>query len=79
MGYASVIVSFIVCLFFNVFLNSFDVYSDITLTFHTLTFNLGASLLLSGCRVCHGKEDKDVFKSHRLYFLLLRVPKQPDF
>ena len=62
MGYATVIVSFIVCLSFNVFLNPFDVYSDISLTFNTLTFNLGDSILLSGCRFCHGKEDKDIFK-----------------
>ena len=61
MGVASVIVSFAVCIFFNVGLNSFDVYSDITLAYNTLTFNLGDSLLLTGCKVCQGKEDKDVF------------------
>ena len=61
MGYATVIVSFITCLSLNVLLNSFDVYSDITLAFNTLTFNLGDSILLSGCRVCYGKVDKDVF------------------
>ena len=61
MGIASVIVSFAVCIFFNVGLNSFDVYSDITLAYNTLTFNLGDSLLLTGCKVCMGKEDKDVF------------------
>ena len=62
MGVASVIVSFAVCIFFNVGLNSFDVYSDITLAYNTLTFNLGESLLLTGCKVCSGKEDKDVFE-----------------
>ena len=61
MGVASVIVSFAVCIFFNVGLKSFDVYSDIILAYNTLTFNLGDSLLLSGCKVCFGKEDKDVF------------------
>ena len=61
MGFGSVIVCFVMCFYFNVFLNSFDVYSDIALAFNTLTFNLGDSLLLSGCKVCHGKEDKDVF------------------
>ena len=60
MGVASVIVSFAVCIFFNVGLNTFDVYSDITLAYNTLTFNLGDSLLLSGCKVCMGKADKDV-------------------
>ena len=61
MGVASVIVSFAVCIFFNVGLKSFDVYSDIILTYNTLTFHLGDSILLSGCKVCMGREDKDVF------------------
>ena len=61
MGIASVIASFVLCWFFNVFLNSFDTYSDVTLASNTLTFNLGESLLLSGCKVCHGKENKDIF------------------
>ena len=63
MGKAIVIASFIICVFFNVFLNSFDVYSDTALAYKTLTFDLGDSLLLSGCRVCHDKEDADVFTS----------------
>ena len=63
MGKAIVIASFTICVFFNVFLNSFDVYSDTALAYKTLTFNLGDSLLLSGCRVCHDKDDKDVFTS----------------
>ena len=61
MGLASVIVSFVMFLVFNVFLNSFDVYSDITLAFNTLTYKLGDSLLLTGCKVCSGKEEKNVF------------------
>ena len=61
MGLITVIVSFVVCLSLNVGLNTFDVYSDITLSFNTLTFNLGDSLLLSGCKSCSGKEDKEVF------------------
>ena len=36
-------------------------YYDIALAINTLTFNLGDSILLSGCKVCHGKDDKDVF------------------
>ena len=62
MGLVTVIVSFVVCLSLNVGLNTFDVYSDITLSFNTLTFNLGDSVLLSGCKSCSGKEDKDVFE-----------------
>ena len=61
MSLATVIVSFLVCLSLNVFLNSFDVISDIILSYQTLTFNLGDSILLSGCKVCTGKEDNDVF------------------
>ena len=61
MGIATVIVSFVSCLFLNVFLNSFDVYSDITLTIKTLTFNLGDTLLLTGCKICHNKEYEDIY------------------
>ena len=61
MSKATVVVSFLVCFAFNIFLNSFDVYSDTALAYNALTFNLGSSILLSGCRVCHGKENKDVF------------------
>ena len=63
MGTSTVIVSFIVCFIFNIFLNSFDVYSDTALAYNALTFNLGNSILLSGCRECHGKENNDVFQS----------------
>ena len=61
MGFASIVVTFVLCLFLNVFINSWDVYSDIALSYNTLTFNLGDSILLTGCRVCHGKEDKEIF------------------
>ena len=63
MGHATIILSFAVCLSLNVFLNSFDVYSDLTLTFNTLTFDLGDSLVLTGCRLCHRKEGKDVYSN----------------
>ena len=61
MGLATIIASFTACLFFNVFLNSFDVYSDIALAINTLIFNLGESLLLWGCKVCYGKDEEEVF------------------
>ena len=61
MGKVTVIASFVACIVFNIFLNSFDVYSDTTLAFNTLSFNLGDSLLSSGCKVCHGKQDKDIY------------------
>ena len=62
MSKATVVLSFLVCFTYNICLNSFDVYSDTALAYNALTFNLGSSILLSGCRMCHGKENKDVFK-----------------
>ena len=61
MGLATVIVSFVVCLSLNVFLNTFDVYSDITLTIKALAFNLGNSLLLTGCKICYSKENENIY------------------
>ena len=61
MGLATILASFAACLFFNVFLKSFDVYSDIALAVNTLTFNVGESLLLRGCKVCYGKDEEEVF------------------
>ena len=61
MSLVAIISTFVTCLIFNVFLNSFDIYSDVALTYNTLTFNVGESFLLSGCKVCHGKEEIDVF------------------
>ena len=58
-----IIASLITCIFFNVFLNSFDHYSDVTLAYETMAnnFDLGNSLLLSACRVCHGKTASDIY------------------
>ena len=61
MGLATILASFAVCFFTNVFLNSFDVYSDIALAINTLTFNVGESLLLRGCKVCYRKDEDEVF------------------
>ena len=46
---------------FNIFLTSLDHYSDVSLAYETLNFDLGDSLLLSGCRVCHGKTASDIY------------------
>ena len=56
-----IIAPFIVTIFFNVFLNSFDHYSDVTLAYQALNYDLGDSLLLSGCRVCYGKTASDIY------------------
>ena len=46
---------------FNILLPSFDTYSDVMLAYKTFTFNLGESLLLSGCRVCQGKDEIEIY------------------
>ena len=56
-----VIASFVMCILVNVLLNSFDHYSDVTLAYESMNFDLGDSLLLSGCRVCHGKSATDIY------------------
>ena len=61
MALRTVILSFVISIVFRIFLNTFDVYSDIALSTNTLTFNLGDSVLLSGCKVCHRREDKEIF------------------
>ena len=55
------IASFVMCILFNILLNSFDHYSDVTLAYESMNFDLGNSLLLSGCRVCHGKSASDIY------------------
>ena len=54
-------ITFVSSIIFHVLLNSLDMYSDIGLAFRTLTFDLGGSLLLSGCKVCYSKDDKDIY------------------
>ena len=52
---------FVMRIIFNVYLPSFDIYSDITLSYKTFTFRLGDSLLLAGCRVCQGKDETEIY------------------
>ena len=56
-----IIASFLLTIFLNVFLNSFDHCSDVTLAYEALNYDLGDSLLLSGCRVCYGKTASDIY------------------
>ena len=56
-----IIASFVMCILFNVLLNSFDHYSDISLAYKSMSFDLGDSLLLTGCRLCHGKSTSDIY------------------
>ena len=61
MGIASVVSTFVMCILFNIFLPTGDVGSDVNLMYLTLTFNLGESLELSGCRACYHKTENEVY------------------
>ena len=61
MGIASVVSTFVMCILFNIFLPTGDVGSDVNLMYLTLTFNLGESLELSGCRACYQKTENEVY------------------
>ena len=61
MGFGSVAATFVMCFLFNIFLPTSDVGSDINLMYQALTFNLGESLELSGCKSCYFKTLKDVY------------------
>ena len=38
-----------------------DVWSDVKLLYDAVTFNLGTSYELAGCRACYGLHDDDVY------------------
>ena len=59
----SIITTFVSCILFNVFLPTADVGSDLNLLYLTLTFNLGDSFELLGCRTCFQKTEKQVYYS----------------
>ena len=61
MGLTSVIVIFVTCILFNIILPTMDVGTDLDLTVQTLTFNLGDSLELQGCKSCYYKNENDVY------------------
>ena len=61
MGIASVITTFIMCILFNIFLPTGDVGSDINLMYQALTFNLGDSIELLGCKSCYHKTENEVY------------------
>ena len=61
MGLTSVIVIFVTCILFNIILPTMDVGTDFDLMVQTLTFNLGDSLELEGCKSCYHKNEKDVY------------------
>ena len=54
---------FTLTIFFNLFLPSGDVYSDVILMYQTWKFQNTDSLEMVGCRACYGKEEKDLLAS----------------
>ena len=63
MGVGSVIGTFVMCILFNIILPSGDQGSDIYLMYNVLTFQLGVSVELSGCRACYGKNENEIYDS----------------
>ena len=61
MGVKSVIATFSLCILFNVILPSGDQGSDMYLLYNVLTFQLGVSLELSGCRSCYTKTESEIY------------------
>ena len=57
----SVIITFVMCVLFNIILPTGDVGSDLNLMYQTITFNLGGSLELEGCKSCYYKTNKEVY------------------
>lgn len=67
MAIASVIITFLMCILFNIFLPTGDVGSDLNLIYQTLTFNLGDSIELSGCKSCYHKSENDVYYPQKVF------------
>ena len=61
MGVGSVVLTFVMCILFNVLLPTGDIGSDMYLMRNTLMFNLGRSVELSGCKACYYKSEDDVY------------------
>ena len=53
------------CILFNIILPSGDVGSDLNLMYQTLTFDLGDSKELEGCKSCYHKTEQDVYYSEK--------------
>ena len=65
MALLSVIRIFVMAIFFNMFLPSGDVYSDIYLMYQTWNFENTESLEMFGCKACYGKTEQDLYTSDK--------------
>ena len=61
MGVGSVVATFVMCILFNILLPTGDVGSDINLMYLALTFDLGDTVELEGCKSCYFKTEKEVY------------------
>ena len=61
MGITSVVGTFAMCFIFNIFLPTGDVGSDLNLMHQALTFDLGSSLVLEGCKSCYHKTERELY------------------
>ena len=61
MGVGPVIATFVMCFLFNIILPTGDVGSDLNLMYLALTFDLGDSLELEGCKSCYYKTENEVY------------------
>ena len=61
MGVGSVIATFVTCILFNIILPSGDQGSDVYLMYNVITFKLGVTRELSGCRACYGKTEREIY------------------
>ena len=61
MSLGSVVITIVMCVLFNIILPTGDVKSDLYLKYQTLTFNLGETLELEGCKSCFHKNENEVY------------------
>ena len=61
MGLRSVIATFVMCILLDIIIPTGDIGGDIKLMIETLTFDLGDSLEMEGCKSCYLKTEKNVY------------------
>ena len=62
----SIIATLVSCILFNVLLPTADVGSDLNFMYLTLTFNLGDSIELQGCKACYQNTEKQLYHSETI-------------
>jgi hypothetical protein len=62
MAIGGVIATFVMTIIFGIIAPTFDVSSDVKLLFDVVTFQVGNSYELAGCRSCHGLSSDEVYQ-----------------